>query len=439
VTGLGFTHVELMPVMEHPYGGSWGYQVTGYYAPTARFGDPDEFRYLVDHLHGQGIGVILDWVPAHFPRDDWALADFDGTPLYEDADLGTHPDWGTLIFDYRKPEVREFLIGSALYWCEEFRVDGLRVDAVASMLYLDYSRESGDWTPNEHGGNHNLGAVSFVRTLTETVRRRYPGVVLIAEESTSWPGVTRPTTGGDGLGFDLKWNLGWMHDTLAYLRQPPGRRRRARDRLTLPASYAFDERWLLPLSHDEVVHGKGALVAKLPGNRLERLAGLRGLFGYMWAFPGRKLLFMGSELAPDREWSEQHGLAWNPPYPGVGLLLTDLNRAYRTDPALWSLDAARSGFGWLVADDPAYEVVAFVRRGMDGSRLVCVSNFSDVDLVDYPVALPGGGRWREVINTEAVEYGGSGIGNLGAVEVRSSVANVQLAAHATVWLRPAAA
>jgi 1,4-alpha-glucan branching enzyme len=449
VADLGFTHVEFLPVMEHPYGGSWGYQVTGYYAPTARFGSPDDLRYLIDRLHRAGIGVLLDWVPAHFPRDAWALVRFDGTPLYEhpDPNRGEHPDWGSLVFDYGRPEVRNFLIANALYWFEEFHVDGLRVDAVASMLYLDYSRGPGQWTPNREGGNANLEAIDFLRALNGAVYRHHPGVVMIAEESTAWPGVSRPVDWG-GLGFGLKWNMGWMHDTLGYVAHDPVHRSYHHDQLTFPAVYAFDEHFLLPISHDEVVHGKGSLIGKLPGDRWQRLAGLRGLLAYMWAFPGKQLLFMGCELADEREWSEQRGLDWgleaDPYVTGVRDLLRDLNAIYRAAPALWSLDGSAEGFGWLVVDDRASNVVAFQRRGTDGSSLVCVVNFSGVARHDYRVGLPTAGRWAEVVNTDATSYGGSGVGNYGvvvadgpAVHGQPASAAVHLGPFAAVWLRPA--
>jgi 1,4-alpha-glucan branching enzyme len=446
VRGLGFTHVELLPVMEHPYGGSWGYQVTGYYAPTARFGSPDEFRYLVDELHRAGIGVLLDWVPAHFPRDEWALARFDGTALYEHPDpkRGEHPDWGSLIFDYGRPEVRNFLVANALYWCEEFHVDGLRVDAVASMLYLDYSRNDGEWTPNASGGNLNLEAIDFLRELNATVYRLHPGAVMIAEESTAFPRVSKPVDWG-GLGFGFKWNMGWMHDTLSYVDKEPIHRRYHHDTLTLPSLYAFDEKFILPISHDEVVHGKRSLVGKLPGDRWQRLAGLRGLLGYMWAYPGKKLLFMGAELASEGEWSEQHGLDWSalaePGVPGIALLLTDLNVGYRSAGALWSRDAEPDGFGWIMHDDALSNMLGFIRHGQDGSIVACVTNFSGVPRSDYRIGLPAPGSWREMINTDAAEYGGTGVGNLGAVQAterpwhgRPYSAVLQVGPHATVWL-----
>ncbi len=450
VRRLGFTHVEFLPVMEHPYGGSWGYQVSGYYAPTARLGSPDDLRYLIDQLHQAGIGAILDWVPAHFPRDDWALARFDGTPLYEHPDphRGEHPDWGTLAFDYARPEVRNFLIGNARYWCEEFHADGLRVDAVASMLYLDYSRSVGQWTPNIHGGNTNLEAVEFLRQLNGAIYADHPGVVMIAEESTAWPGVTRPVDWG-GLGFGLKWNMGWMHDTLSYLEADPLFRRYHHDTLTLPTCYAHDEQFLLPISHDEVVHGKRSLTAKLPGGRAERLAGLRGLLAYMWAFPGKQLLFMGCELADEREWSEHRGLDWDlaadPAVGGVGHLLTDVNRAYRAHPALWTQDARREGFGWITHSDAYANLIAFTRHSPDGQVLACVTNFSGRPHRGYRLGLPRAGAWAEVINTDATCYGGSGEGNYGRVtadgpptHAQPASASITIGPYATIWLRPAA-
>jgi 1,4-alpha-glucan branching enzyme len=437
-----------MPIMEHPYGGSWGYQVTGYYAPTARFGTPDDLRYLIDRLHQANIGVILDWVPAHFPRDDWALARFDGTPLYEHPDphRGEHPDWGTYVFDYGRPEVRNFLIGNARYWCEEFHVDGLRVDAVASMLYLDYSRDPGQWSPNVFGGNQHLEAIDFVRELNATVYAAHPGVVMIAEESTAWPGVSRPVDWG-GLGFGLKWNMGWMHDTLGYLATDPLYRRYHHAQLTWPSVYAFDEQFLLPISHDEVVHGKGSLTGKLPGDRWQRLAGLRGFLAYMWAFPGKQLLFMGSELADDNEWSEQRGLDWSlaadPAVDGVQALLRDLNHVYQGEPALWSQDSEPGGFGWIVGDDAAGNTLAFLRWGWGGQPLACVVNFAGTPKTDYLLGLPHGGRWEEVLNTDADCYGGSGAGNCGAVHAggpptagQPVSTRITLGPYATVWLKP---
>jgi len=448
VTDLGFTHVEFMPVMEHPFGGSWGYQVTGYYAPTARFGDPDQFRFLVDRLHQAGIGVLLDWVPAHFPRDDWALARFDGTPLYEHADprRGEHPDWGTYIFDFGRPEVRNFLVANALYWCEEFHVDGLRVDAVSSMIYLDYSREEGQWVPNVHGGRENLDAISFLQEMNATVYKHHPGVVTIAEESTAWPGVTRPTD-ADGLGFGFKWNMGWMHDTLGYLAREPIHRQWHHNEVTFSLAYAWTENFILPISHDEVVHGKGSLAGKMPGDTWQRLANTRALLAFMWAHPGKQLLFMGSELADDREWSDSLGLDWDmlhdPARAGVQRLVRDLNRVYRDGEALWSQDSTPEGFRWITADDAMHNTLAFVRRGANGSAVVCVVNFAGAPHDNYRMGLPSGGLWREVINTDATVYGGSNVGNLGAVKADDvsyqglpASAQLRLPPLGALWLVP---
>ncbi|MFC0003702.1 1,4-alpha-glucan branching protein GlgB [Micromonospora siamensis] len=423
VTELGFTHVEFLPVMEHPFGGSWGYQVTGYYAPTSRFGDPDDFRHLVDRLHGAGIGVILDWVPAHFPKDEWALARFDGTALYEHPDprRGEHPDWGTYVFDFGRREVRNFLVANALYWLDEFHVDGLRVDAVASMLYLDYSRQEGQWLPNQYGGRENLEAIAFLQETNATVYKNHPGVLMIAEESTAWPGVTRPTADG-GLGFGFKWNMGWMHDTLLYTSKDPIYRQHHHHQLTFSLAYAWSENYVLPISHDEVVHGKGSLAGKMPGDTWQRLANVRALLAYMWAHPGKQLLFMGCELADDREWSEQRGLDWyllhDPARSGVQRLVADMNRAYREVPALWAQDTEPAGFRWIAGDDVANNSVSFIRIAPDGGTLVCVANFSATPLEDYRVGLPAGGTWSEVLNTDAQHYGGSGVGNLGAVHAQ---------------------
>jgi 1,4-alpha-glucan branching enzyme len=440
VSKLGFTHVELMPVMEHPFGPSWGYQVTGYYAPTARFGTPDDFRYLVDRLHQAGIGVLLDWVPAHFPKDDWALARFDGTALYEHVDprRGEHPDWGSLVFNLGRHEVRNVMLANALYWLDEFHIDGLRVDAVASMLYLDYSREDGQWIPNRYGGNEDLESLAFLRELNTVVYRTHPGVMMIAEESTAWPGVSRPVDAG-GLGFGFKWNMGWMHDTLTYACKEPVHRKYHQDTLTLPMLYAWTENYILPISHDEVVHGKRALCAKLPGDRWQRLAGLRGLLGYMWAFPGKKLLFMGSELALEYEWDEQTEVFWpvadDPAVRGVRHALVDLNARYQEHPAMWSMDGVPEGLGWVVGD-AASNVVGFVRYGDDDSAVASFTNFCPVPRANYPVKLPRPGHWVEVVNTDASEYGGTGMGNLGTVTTRQNgTARVQLGPFATVWLR----
>ena len=402
VTRLGFTHVEFLPVMEHPFGGSWGYQVTGFYAPTARFGTPDDFRHLIDRLHQAGIAVLLDWVPAHFPKDEWALARFDGTCLYEHPDprRGEHPDWGSLVFNYGRWEVKDFLIENALYWLEEFHVDGLRVDAVASMLYLDYSRRPGEWEPNCFGGNTNLEAVDFLKELNTRVYAEHPGVVMIAEESTAWPGVTKPVD-WDGLGFGFKWNMGWMHDTLLYFEREPLFRHHHHNSLTWPAYYAGQEHYVLSLSHDEVVHGKRSLYNKLPGDRWNKLAGLRGLLAYMYAFPGKKLLFMGSELAQECEWSEQRSLEWAGADEGLLTLVRDLNAVYRGYPALWGDELS-----WL-HEDASGNTVAFLR-----TDVVCVFNFSGVHQSLY---LPSVNGWREVLNTDAAAYGGTGAGNLGRV------------------------
>jgi 1,4-alpha-glucan branching enzyme len=420
VLETGFTHVEFLPVAEHPFGGSWGYQVSSYYAPSARFGSPDDFRYLVDRLHQAGIGVIVDWVPAHFPKDAWALARFDGTPLYEHADprRGEQPDWGTFVFDFGRREVRNFLVANALYWLEEFHVDGLRVDAVASMLYLDYSRKEGEWLPNVYGGRENLDAVAFLQEVNATVYRRVPGAVTIAEESTDWPGVTRATHLG-GLGFGFKWNMGWMHDTLGYISHEPIHRQYHHHEMTFSMMYAYAENYVLPISHDEVVHGKGSVLHKVPGDRWQQMATVRTLYAYMWAHPGKQLLFMGQEFAQGGEWSEGRSLDWwlldAPDHRGVARLVTDLNRVYRETPALWSQDTVQAGFGWIDADDVGGNVYSFLRYGSDGSIVACVANFSPVPHEQYVLGLPKAGRWDEVVNTDADVYFGSGVGNFGGV------------------------
>jgi 1,4-alpha-glucan branching enzyme len=424
VVSAGFTHIEFMPLAEHPFGGSWGYQVTSYYAPTSRFGSPDDLRYLIDRAHQAGIGVIVDWVPAHFPKDDWALARFDGTPLYEHADprRGEQLDWGTYVFDFGRSEVRNFLVANALYWCTEFHIDGLRVDAVASMLYLDYSRE--DWAPNQYGGRENLEAVAFLQEMNATVYREVPGVVTIAEESTAWPGVTRPTHLG-GLGFGFKWNMGWMHDSLDYMERAPVYRSYHHGQLTFSMMYAYSENYVLPISHDEVVYGKGSLLRKMPGDRWQQLANLRAYLAYMWAHPGKQLLFMGAEFAQDAEWAESHSLDWwhleDPAHRGVLQLVTDLNARYREVDALWSLDVDPAGFQWIDANDASGNVLSFLRFGKADEHgrttaLACVANFSGGPHHGYRVGLPRGGWWREVLNTDVEGYGGSGVGNLGGVE-----------------------
>ncbi len=449
VSDLGFTHVELMPVMEHPFAGSWGYQVTGYFAPTSRFGTPDDFRALVDELHRRGLGVILDWVPAHFPRDDWALAMFDGTHLYEHADprRGAHPDWGTLVFNLGRNEVKNFLLSNALYWLREHHVDGIRVDAVASMLYLDYSRKAGEWVPNEFGGREDLDAVQFLKELNEALYARVPGVISAAEESTAWPGVSRPTYLG-GLGFGFKWNMGWMHDTLLYFQKDPVYRRHHHHTLTFSTMYAFSENFVLPLSHDEVVHGKRSLLDKMPGDRWQKFANLRSLYAYMWAHPGKKLLFMGGELGEWDEWSHDGSLHWNlleyAEHEGVQALVRDLNRVYRETPALWEVDFEPAGFRWLEPNDAANNVFAFVRFGAGGRKpLVCVLNLSPVPREAYRVGLPTGGSWREVLNSDAARYGGSGAGNPAAVAAEATPwhdqpfsALVTLPPLAGIWLQP---
>ena len=422
VTWMGFTHVEFLPVAEHPYGPSWGYQVTSYYAPTSRFGSPDEFRYLINALHEAEIGVFLDWVPAHFPRDSWALARFDGTALYEHPDplRGEHTDWGTLIFDFGRPEVRNFLVANALYWLEEFHIDGLRVDAVASMLYLDYSRQPGQWRPNVRGGRENLEAIEFLQETTATAYRRFPGIIMMAEESTAWPGVTAPTSVG-GLGFGLKWNMGWMNDTLRYLAEAPINRRYHHGGLTFSLVYAFSEQFILPLSHDEVVHGKGSLLQKMPGDRWQQLAGLRALFAYQWTHPGKKLLFMGGEFGQEHEWAESQSLQWEiseeAGHAGVRQLVRDLNRVYAQHAALWADDFTQAGFTWLVAGDGDHNVIAYLRNG-ESSQIAVAVNFAGTPHENYRLPLPRTGRWREILNTDAPAYGGSGVGNLGMVTAK---------------------
>ncbi|MGI8803452.1 MAG: 1,4-alpha-glucan branching protein GlgB [Solirubrobacteraceae bacterium] len=419
---LGFTHVELMPVMGHPFSGSWGYQVTSYYAPTPQFGSPDDFRDFVDILHRAGIGVILDWVPAHFPRDDWALARFDGTALYEHEDprIGAHPDWGTLVFNYGRNEVRNFLVANALFWVREYHVDGIRMDAVASMLYRDYSRKAGEWVPNRYGGREDLEAVEFLKEVNEALYAAAPGIISAAEESTAWPGVSRPTYLG-GLGFGFKWNMGWMHDTLAYFAEDPINRRYHHHQLTFSLMYAFSENFILPLSHDEVVHGKGSLYSKMPGDRWQKLANLRALFAYMWAHPGKKLLFMGQEFGQEREWSHERSLDWHlleqADHAGLQTLVGDLNRVYRDLPALWARDDEDTAFQWLEANDADHNVLAFVRYGRDrGDVVVCVCNLSPVVSYGYRVGLPQAGGWVERVNTDSRHYGGADVGNWGGLQ-----------------------
>ncbi len=443
----GFTHVEFLPVTEHPYSPSWGYQVSSYFAPTARFGSPDEFRFLVDYLHGLGIGVILDWVPAHFPKDEWALARFDGTALYEHEDprLGEHPDWGTYIFNFGRNEVRNFLVASALYWLEEFHIDGLRVDAVASMLYLDYSRSEGEWIPNEFGGRENLAAVKLLQETTATAYKRFPGIMMIAEESTAWSGVTKPTS-ANGLGFGFKWNMGWMHDTLQYLSHEPVHRVYHHNEITFSILYAWSENFLLPLSHDEVVHGKGALVNKFPGDRWQKLATLRALYGFMWAHPGKKLLFMGCEFAQNDEWSSESSLDWHlteyQEHYGVQKLISDLNSNYTNLPALWQRDVEPEGFQWLIGDDASGNTIAFARWSETGEPLIAITNFSPVPHESYRVPLPVGGQWREILNSDDQIYGGSGVTNSEILSVSEECrgfpnsALIRVPPLGTIWLAP---
>lgn len=473
VQWLGFTHVEFLPVAEHPFGGSWGYQVTGYYAPTSRFGSPDEFKHLVDALHRAGIGVIVDWVPAHFPKDEWALARFDGTALYEHPDprRGEHPDWGTLVFDFGRTEVRNFLVANALYWLGEFHIDGLRVDAVASMLYLDYSREDGQWEPNVHGGNHNLEAIDFLREVNATVYRLHPGVHMIAEESTAFSGVSAPVDAG-GLGFGKKWNMGWMHDTLAYLSQDPVNRRWHHGQWTFSMVYAYSENYVLPLSHDEVVHGKGSLLGRIPGDRRQQLATLRAYYGYMWAHPGKQLLFMGGEYAQPSEWSEGEGLdwpvSWDEAHRGVQLTIRELNALYRSTPALWSLDHSPEGFAWVDGGDadgntlvflrmPAAQVVPEQRIDDDGDAvpaaepggapLLCITNLSGSPRQGLRVGVPSAGEWTVVLDTDAIDFHGDGwreqtgqseviAAHEGQWQGQPAHVTVNVPALTTLWLQP---
>jgi len=422
--GLGFTHIELLPISEHPFDGSWGYQPVGYFAPTSRHGTPDDFAYFVDTLHRNGYGVLLDWVPAHFPRDLHGLGFFDGTHLYEHEDprLGEHMDWGTKIFNYGRAEVRNFLLGNALFWLERYHIDGLRVDAVASMLYLDYSRKAGEWLPNKYGGNENLEAIDFLKKFNELCHLYHPGIITAAEESTSWSGVSRPTYLG-GLGFSLKWNMGWMNDTLVYMEKDPVYRKYEHGALTFSLIYAFTENFLLPLSHDEVVHGKGSLLDKMPGDIWQKFANLRLLYAYMWGHPGKKLLFMGDEIAQWREWKHDESLDWHltqwGPHQGVQKLVSDLNALYRTEPALHEVDFEWTGFEWLELHDWENSVLAFLRRGKNKSEeIVVVCNFTPVVRQWYRVGVPSGGHYEEILNTDSHLYGGSNVGNSGGAWAR---------------------
>lgn len=422
VKGMGFTHVELMPIMEHPFYGSWGYQGNGYFSPTSRYGSPQDFMFFIDYLHQQGIGVILDWVPSHFPADEHGIAFFDGTHLYEHADpkKGLHPDWDSYIFNYGRKEVQSFLLSSALFWLDKYHADGLRVDAVASMLYLDYSRKEGEWIPNEYGGRENLEAVSFLRRFNEEVYKNYPDVQTMAEESTDWQMVSRPTYVG-GLGFGLKWDMGWMHDTLKYMSKDSIHRKYHHNELTFRAVYAFTENFLLPLSHDEVVHGKGSLLDKMPGDAWQKFANLRLLFGYMYAQPGKKLIFMGGEFGQGREWNHEESLDWNllgyPYQRGIKRWVEDLNRTYRREPALYETDFDHTGFEWIDCNDMDSSAISFIRKGHSANQiLLVVCNFTSVPRLNYRVGTPHGGFWKEQLNSDSRDYGGSGLGNLGGVD-----------------------
>ena len=435
VTDMGFTHVEFLPLKEHPYGPSWGYQVTYYYAPSARYGEPDDLRYLVDYLHQRGIGVIMDWVPAHFPKDAWALGRFDGSALYEHLDprKGEHPDWGTYIFNYGRNEVRNFLVANALYWFNEFHIDGLRVDAVASMLYLDYSRKEGEWIPNQFGGRENLEAITFLKELNEVTHRACPGIMMIAEESTAWPMVSRPIYAG-GLGFDFKWNMGWMHDTLKYFQTDPLFRAGNHNKLTFGLVYAWSENFILPFSHDEVVHMKGSLLNKMPGPNEQKFATLRALYGYMWAHPGKKLLFMGGEFGQWREWNETESLDWHllddSLHGGVQKLIRDLNRIYGPESALWEADSDPAGFEWIDVDNAFENIVSFIRRSPDTGRdLICVCNFSAVPRKDYRVELLSKGDYDIILNTDGEIYGGNNA-------VSSNGPMLNLPPLTTIWITP---
>ncbi len=425
VLDAGFTHVELLPVMEHPFYASWGYQTLGYFAPTSRYGTPEDFMYMIDVLHQMGIGVFLDWVPSHFPEDGYGLARFDGTCIYEHEDprQGFQPDWGSRVFNFGRNEVREVLISSAFCWLDRFHADGLRVDAVASMLYLDYSRKQGEWVPNKYGGNENLEAVSFLKRMNEAIYKEFPDVQTMAEESTAWPMVTRPTYLG-GLGFGMKWNMGWMHDTLQYMRKDPVHRKYEHNKITFSIMYAFTENFLLPFSHDEVVHGKGSMLGKMPGDEWQQYANLRLLLGYMYAHPGKKLLFMGSEFAQGREWDHDDSLFWDllnyPRHEGMLRWVRDLNRVYREEPALHERDFSHEGFSWCDFSDWEQSVVSFFRRSESGETVLTALNFTPVPRIGYTLHVPVGGNWKELLNSDAEAYGGGGIGNLGGVTAREA-------------------
>ena len=446
----GYTHVEFMPVAEHPFGGSWGYQVTGYYAPTSRYGSPDELRALIDAFHAAGIGVIVDWVPGHFPKDEWALARFDGRACYEHPDWrrGEQRDWGTYVFDYGRPEVRNFLVANALYWMHEFHIDGIRVDAVASMLYLDYSRKEGEWTPNQYGGRENLEAVQFLQELNATVHRAYPGALTIAEESTSWPGVTAPTT-DNGLGFSMKWNMGWMHDTLEYIAHEPIHRPWHHSDITFSLVYAWSEKFMLPISHDEVVHGKGTLWSRMPGDTWNKAAGLRTYLAFMWAHPGKQLLFMGQDFGQRQEWNNDKSVAWEDMdgwegeyHRGVLQLVKDMNHTYSSTPALYTMDDTSQGFAWICADDADNGVLSFLRKGTDGQQIACIFNFSGSTHADYQLGMSQTGTWRAILNTDSAEYEGAGYETIDRVEATDEGAHgypasirLTIPAMSAVWLQ----
>ena len=442
VTWQGYTHVEFMPLAEHPFAPSWGYQVTGYFSPTSRYGSPDDLRYLIDKLHQAGIGVIMDWVPGHFPKDDWALGRFDGTALYEHADprQGEHKDWGTYIFNYGRNEVKSFLVSSALYWISEFHADGLRVDAVASMLYLDYSREEGQWVPNKYGGRENLEAIDFLRYVNSHLYSRHPGILMIAEESTSFPGVTKPVDDG-GLGFGFKWNMGWMNDSLRYLELNPFHRQYHHGEMTFAMVYQYSENFILPISHDEVVHGKGSMITKIPGDDWQQFASLRAFYSYMWSFPGKQLVFMGQEFGQRHEFDESVSLEWFVAdlwgHGGLKRLFRDLNKIYKENPALWQLDSDPRGFEWINADDTGNNLFSWLRRSDDGSTIACFTNFSPNPQTDYRIDLPMEGVWTEILNTDSLEYDGTGeFGNLGQIVAAPLPAPDRLRAVATVCVPP---
>ncbi|WP_130865537.1 1,4-alpha-glucan branching protein GlgB [Acidipropionibacterium timonense] len=442
VTWQGYTHVEFMPLAEHPFAPSWGYQVTGYFSPTSRYGSPDDLRYLIDTLHQAGIGVIMDWVPGHFPKDDWAMGRFDGTALYEHADprQGEHLDWGTYIFNYGRNEVKSFLVSNALYWVSEFHVDGLRVDAVASMLYLDYSRPEGQWVPNRFGGRENLEAIDFLRYVNSHLYARHPGIVMIAEESTSFPGVTKPVDAG-GLGFGFKWNMGWMNDSLRYLELDPVHRQYHHDEMTFAMIYQYSENFILPISHDEVVHGKGSMINKVAGDDWRQFASLRAYYSYMWSFPGKQLVFMGCEFGQRREFDESQSLEWFVAdlwgHGGLKRLFRDLNAVYRENPALWELDSDPRGFEWINANDAGANIFSWLRRDEQGSVIACLTNFSPNPQTRYRVGLPHVGVWQEILNTDATEYDGTGqFGNLGRIEAVAAPNDDRFDATATVCVPP---